>query len=165
MGIGKRIKKFVAGDSKADIQAREARLKELRLQHDEYMAKAKAQREDDRKIATDALQRARDHEIKLKKLKADAAGELNKNKDQLAKAKANLAKTETTLKRLGAKKMELVGRMQCHLGVQRLLQNEKTKALTPATRKTHWKYWRSPAGSWASSRGTSLTSSSSSRIF
>lgn len=118
MGIGKRIKKFVSGDSKADIQAREARVKELRLQHDEYMAKAKAQREDDRKIARDALQRARDHEIKLKKLKADAAGELNKNMDQLAKAKANLAKTESTLKRLGAKKMELVGRMRCLLGVQ-----------------------------------------------
>jgi hypothetical protein len=118
VGIGKRIKKFVSGDSKADIQAREARVKELRLQHDEYMAKAKAQREDDRKIARDALQRARDHEIKLKKLKADAAGELNKNMDQLAKAKANLAKTESTLKRLGAKKMELVGRMRCLLGVQ-----------------------------------------------
>ncbi len=108
VGLLKKGKNILFGESKADIAARNQRLEDLKRRRDEYMDKAKKGRDADRRIAAERLDKARSHELELLKLIQAANAELANHQSQLANAKQNMAEAEKTLKRLGEEKLGLV---------------------------------------------------------
>jgi hypothetical protein len=91
-----------------DEDIEKAHYAEQERRRGEYIARAKAQREHQRKLANDRLNAARENERRLAEAVTTAVEKLSASAYRLAEAKTNLSKTATELQRLGKQELELV---------------------------------------------------------
>lgn len=92
-------------EDEADRKAHEEQVKKLEK---EALARAREQRDYERKMAAERLQKALDEEGKMALALNNAYKELSDSKFQLKQAKDNLAKTKSDLELLSNKVIELV---------------------------------------------------------
>lgn len=106
------LKDWIFGKSdehiKEDAKAQEAHSTGVHKLQDEALARAREQRDHQRRLAADRLKEARENEVKTKSALDAVHQELTASNYQLAQAKSNLDKTKSDLILLGNKAIELV---------------------------------------------------------
>lgn len=95
-------------ERKQDEDTEKAHYAEQERRRSEYIARAKEQREYQRKLANDRLNAARENERRLAEAVTTAVEKLSASDYRLTEAKTNLSKTATELQRLGKQELELV---------------------------------------------------------
>ena len=111
-GVMVGVKDFFFGKSdehiKEDTKAQESHSTDVQKLQDEALARAREQRDYQRRLAADGLKEAREIEAKTKSDLNAVHQELTASNYQLAQAKSNLDKTKSEMILLGDKAIELV---------------------------------------------------------